>query len=164
MNRGQKDRRRQGSSETTELGKVLHTCQKQLIVRLVAADIPYPNSMVLNASSKVVGKIDEVLGRLNEVFAAVKLNNESEAYRPGEMLFSYVDKFIPKSRFLPRAEVEKKKEERDQARSMPRGRVQESRGRAPERRFDRNGPRKNVRDWKTRPQDAKGGRSFKRKN
>jgi hypothetical protein len=41
------------------LGKALHIRQKQLIVSLVADDIPYKNSQVSNSLSKVNDKVDE---------------------------------------------------------------------------------------------------------
>jgi H/ACA ribonucleoprotein complex subunit 1 len=108
-------RREQLSGETVELGKVMHTCQKQLVVSLVCTGVPYPNSPVLNSSKKVIGKIDEILGQLDDPCAAVALASEDGKYKRGEMLFAYIEKFIPKSRFLPREEVEKKKEARDLA-------------------------------------------------
>lgn len=120
MARNQKERRRPGSSETTELGKVLYICQKQPVVSLVANDIPYPNSPVLDEAQRVIGKVDEILGRLDDVYVAIKLNDDERSCRSGEMLFSYVDKFIPKRRFLPRSETEKRKEEMDLAKAKAR--------------------------------------------
>jgi H/ACA ribonucleoprotein complex subunit 1 len=115
-------REQSSSSSTVELGKVVHTCQKQLVISLVCTDIPYPNSPVLSSSKKIIGRVDEVLGQLNDPYAAVALSAEDEEHKKGEMLFAYADKFIPKRRFLPRAEVEKKKEEKDSAKNESRNR------------------------------------------
>ncbi|KAH9412233.1 putative H/ACA ribonucleoprotein [Ordospora pajunii] len=112
--------KRQVSNETTELGKVLYVCQEQLVLKLVAKDIPYPNSSVLDGSSKVIGKVDEVLGRMDDVHATVILSVASETDRVGQMLFAYADKFIAKRRFAARSEVEKKKEERDTTKAKSR--------------------------------------------
>lgn len=120
MARNFKNAKRQESTETTELGKVLYVCQEQLVVKLVAKDIPYPNSAVLDSSSRAIGKVDEVLGRIDDVHVTVKLNGPAGESREGEMMFSYVDKFIPRKRFLPREEVEKRKEAMDRVKPTPR--------------------------------------------
>ncbi|AFN82464.1 snoRNP Gar1 nucleolar protein [Encephalitozoon romaleae SJ-2008] len=112
-----KNKKVQKSTETMELGKVLYMCQGQPVVKLMAKDIPYPNSPVLDLSSRVIGKVDEILGRLDDVHATIRLENPSGTLKRGETLLSYVDKFIPKKRFLPREEVEKKKEETDRKKS-----------------------------------------------
>ncbi|KAM0672376.1 putative RNA-binding protein [Ordospora colligata] len=105
--------KRQVSTETTELGKVLYVCQEQLVLKLIAKDIPYPNSSVLDGSSKVIGKVDEVLGRMDDVHVTVTLSVAEQTNRTGQVLLAYADKFIAKQRFAARSEVEKKKEERD---------------------------------------------------
>ena len=119
MARNFKNAKRQESTETTELGKVLYVYQEQLVVKLVAKDIPYPNSAVLDSSSRAIGKVDEVLGRIDDVHVTVKLNGPAGESREGEMMFSYVDKFIPRKRFLPREEVEKRKEAMDRVKPVP---------------------------------------------
>ncbi|ADM10992.1 snoRNP Gar1 nucleolar protein [Encephalitozoon intestinalis ATCC 50506] len=113
MARDFKNRRTQRSTETMELGKVLYMCQGQLVIKLTAKDIPYPNSPVLNSSSKIIGKVDEILGRIDDVHATIKMENPCNSGNEGETVFCYADKLIPKKRFLPREEVEKKKEEMD---------------------------------------------------
>ncbi|WEL37885.1 snoRNP Gar1 nucleolar protein [Encephalitozoon hellem] len=125
-----KSKKVQKSTETTELGKVLYMCQGQPVVRLTSRDIPYPNSPVLNLSSRIIGKVDEILGRIDDVHATIKLDNPSGEVNEGETLLSYVDKFIPKRRFLPREEVEKRKEEIDRKKSKPKSDHGAERGRS----------------------------------
>ncbi|KAI5148566.1 H/ACA ribonucleoprotein complex subunit 1 [Enteropsectra breve] len=102
------------STETVHLGTYLHPCEDMLVLKMEHRDIPYPNSPVLK-DGKVVGKIEEVFGPVNDVFVAVKLEKgcELKDFKTESKFDAYKDKFIFKDRFLPREEVEKAKEQKD---------------------------------------------------
>lgn len=102
------------STEQIDLGKYLHTADETPVLQLTCENIPYPNSPVLY-NNKIIGKIDEVLGSLNDVYASVILdkNVNTKNFNKNSIFQAYKDKFMFKNRFLPRSEVEKKKEEKD---------------------------------------------------
>nr|AGE96084.1 small nucleolar protein [Encephalitozoon cuniculi] len=160
MARNFNNRKRLKSTETAELGKILYMCQGQLVIKLAAKDIPYPNSPVLDASSKIIGKVDEILGRIDDVHVTIKPDDQCSISKEGETLFSYADKFIPKKRFLPREETEKKKEEMDRIKPKPK-KDQVSKGNRP-RAFggkQRGSDRKPDRKWGAIQSNwSKGGR------
>jgi len=107
--------KKQFSTETVHLGSVLHACGNQLVLKLEHQDIPYPNSAVLY-NKKQIGKIDEIFGSVDDVYASVTLEKDGrvEDYGQKEKMEGYRDRFLSKSRFLPREDVERKKEKDDQ--------------------------------------------------
>lgn len=113
MAKGFRDNR-QFSTETVHLGTFMHPAGDLLVLKLEHKDIPYPNSPVM-FKRKQIGKVDEIFGPVGDVYVSVrpdpgtKISNFSvEAKFEG-----YKDRFIPSSRFLPREEVEKRKEQAD---------------------------------------------------
>jgi H/ACA ribonucleoprotein complex subunit 1 len=106
--------KKQFSTETVHLGTYIHTAGDQLILKLDHKDIPYPNSPVILNKSQI-GKVDEVFGPINDVYVAVKLDSNTKAsnFRLETKFDGYKDKFMFKDRFLPREEVERKKEQND---------------------------------------------------
>lgn len=111
------------STETVPLGTFLHCAGDLLVLKLQQKDIPYPNSPVL-VNKKQVGKIDEVLGPVTDVYASVKLeeNQKVADFNSYTKFEAYKDKFINKERFLPREEVEKRKEINDKKKNDNRSR------------------------------------------
>jgi len=106
--------RKQFSTETVHLGTFLHPAGDQLILKLECRDIPYPNSSVL-FNKRQIGKVDEVFGPVDDVYAAVKLDAGQNvgAFRLEAKFEAYKDKFIFRDRFSSREEVEKKKLQND---------------------------------------------------
>lgn len=106
--------KRQFSTETVHLGTFVHPAGDLLVLNLEHKDIPYPNSAVL-FNKKQIGKVDEVFGPVGDVYVAVKPDPSIRAseFRLETRFEGYKDRFIPSNRFLPREEVERKKEQSD---------------------------------------------------
>lgn len=104
------------STETVHLGTYIHPCEDLLVLKLEHRDIPYPNSPVVQGG-KPIGKIDEVFGPVDNVFVSVRLEGAKTVkdFKIEARLEGYKDKFIFKDRFLPREEVERKKERDDRS-------------------------------------------------
>lgn len=109
---------RRGSTETVHMGTYIHPAESMLVLKLEHKDIPYPNSPVLQ-NGKQIGKVDEIFGAIDNVFVSVNLDNGCKVsdFKPEAKLEGYRDKFMFKNRFLPREEVEKKKEKDDRVRA-----------------------------------------------
>lgn len=115
MGKSFRDKRPQ-STETVHLGTYIHPCEDLLVLKLEHRDIPYPNSPVLQ-NGRQIGKIDEVFGPVDNVFASVRLEGDRSVsdFKVEARLEGYRDKFIFRDRFLPREEVERKKERDDRS-------------------------------------------------
>ncbi|KAM0680909.1 H/ACA snoRNP pseudouridylase subunit [Glugoides intestinalis] len=99
------------STETVPLGSFLHVAGEAIVLKLKHRDIPYPNSPVL-FNKKQVGKIEEVFGPVSNVYVSFKLEPAQKLSDFGttSTFEAYKDKFINKEKFLPREEVEKRKD------------------------------------------------------
>lgn len=103
--------RRQHSSETVHLGTMQHPCGDMLVIKIDHADIPYPGAPVFY-ESKQIGRVDEIFGRLDEPYAAIKPEAKDITLDPGQRVSVPKDKFIARHRFMSREQVEKRKTER----------------------------------------------------
>lgn len=57
-----------------EIGKYLHTCEGQLVCKVTSLDsalVPYFNGRVFLEDKKEIGKIDEILGPLNQMVGQI---------------------------------------------------------------------------------------------
>lgn len=102
------------TGEPIHLGTLSHRCGSLLVLKLDHSAVPYPGAPVL-ADGRAIGRVDEIFGRLDAAFVAVKPDDEAvaaaEALQAGARLSAYREKFIPKERLLPREQVERMKEE-----------------------------------------------------
>ncbi|ORD93036.1 GAR1, partial [Hepatospora eriocheir] len=99
------------TSDSIKMGKFVHQCENLGVIKLICKDIPYPNSPVL-FSKKEIGKIDDVFGRVDDVYASIKLKDDSQAnrYFVKDAIFDgYSAKFLSRTRFKSRTTVEKEK-------------------------------------------------------
>ena len=55
-----------------EMGTFMQTCEGDIVCRSINAKIPYFNAPIYLENKTQVGKVDEILGPLNEVFFTVK--------------------------------------------------------------------------------------------
>lgn len=136
---------KQSSTETTHLGTFMHTAGDLVVIKLETKDIPYPNSPVL-LNKKQIGKIDEIFGPIDDVYASIKVES-SEKIGENCKFEAFKDKFILKSRFLPREEVEKNKERKDKGNSK--GRNDKGNKFNKERSNNERGDRKGFNDRKS---------------
>lgn len=105
-----KNDKRSFSNETVQMGSYIHSAGDLLILKLESRDVPYPNSPVI-FNKDPVGKVDEVFGPVDDVYVSVKLDakHKIENFKLQSTFQGYKEKFMPKHRFLPREEVEKRK-------------------------------------------------------
>src|SRR6056300_779772 len=64
------------SNTTSEIGKVVHECESELVCKLSQADtkIPYFNAGIYLENKKKIGKIDEIFGPINLVMFTIKMD------------------------------------------------------------------------------------------
>lgn len=66
--------------------------------------IPYFNAPIYLENKSPIGKVDEILGPLNQVFFTVKPQEgiQANSFKQGDRVFIGGDKLLPLERFLPK--------------------------------------------------------------
>ncbi|KAJ3031600.1 UNVERIFIED_CONTAM: hypothetical protein HDU68_002203 [Siphonaria sp. JEL0065] len=86
------------------MGTFMHACEGELVCKSVNTKIPYFNAPIYLENKTQIGKVDEILGPLNEVFFTVKLQEGAVAtsFKKDDKVFIGPDKLLPLDRFLPK--------------------------------------------------------------
>ena len=89
-----------------KLGTVVHACEGDLVCKGAAPDsaVPYFNAFVFMENKQVIGKVDEILGPVNEMYFSVKPSEGvvAASFKSGDTVFVGGDKLLPLERFLPK--------------------------------------------------------------
>ncbi|EEQ41784.1 putative H ACA ribonucleoprotein complex subunit [Clavispora lusitaniae] len=95
----------QGPPETVlEMGSFMHACEGDIVCRSINVKIPYFNAPIFLENKTQVGKVDEILGPLNEVFFTIKPSEgvQASSFKDGDKFYISPDKLLPLERFLPK--------------------------------------------------------------
>lgn len=87
-----------------EMGSFIHTCEGDIVCRSINEKIPYFNAPIYLENKTQVGKVDEILGPLNEVFFTIKPSEgvQATSFKEGDKFYIAADKLLPLDRFLPK--------------------------------------------------------------
>lgn len=87
-----------------EMGAFLHSCEGDIVCRSINDKIPYFNAPIYLENKTQVGKVDEILGPLNEVFFTIKPSEgvQATSFKEGDKFYIAADKLLPLDRFLPK--------------------------------------------------------------
>ncbi|KAM9887372.1 hypothetical protein OXX79_013692, partial [Metschnikowia pulcherrima] len=114
----------QGPPESVlEMGAFLHSCEGDIVCRSINVKIPYFNAPIYLENKTQVGKVDEILGPLNEVFFTIKPSEgvQAASFKDGDKFFISPDKLLPLERFLPKPKELGPKPKRKSAGGASRG-------------------------------------------
>ena len=83
------------------VGSFLQAVEKELVVKLTNEMIPYFNAGIFLENKTKIGKVDEILGPINEVYFTVKPDTGIVAttFKADDKLYISPDKLLPLSRF-----------------------------------------------------------------
>ncbi|CCC71495.1 hypothetical protein NCAS_0H01850 [Naumovozyma castellii] len=98
----------QGPPDTVlEMGAFLHPCEGDIVCRSINTKIPYFNAPIYLENKTQVGKVDEILGPLNEVYFTIKCSEgvQATSFKEGDKFYIGSDKLLPIERFLPKPKV-----------------------------------------------------------
>ncbi|KAJ1658310.1 H/ACA snoRNP pseudouridylase subunit [Dispira simplex] len=108
-NRGGRDggfgRAPQGPPDTViAMGEFQHPCEGEMVCKSINPKIPYFNAPIYLENKQQIGKVDEILGPMNEVYFTVKLQDGMVAtsFQAQDKVFIAEDKLLPLERFLPK--------------------------------------------------------------
>lgn len=89
-------------AEIVEAGTVAHDCESELICRWKVADkVPYFNAGVYLENKRKIGKIDEILGKISDIYFTVKMDPGvlSKSFQANDSVYIGTDKLLPLVRF-----------------------------------------------------------------
>lgn len=92
-------------SEVFEMGVVVHAVESELLCRSSnATKVPYFNAPIYLENISQIGKVDEILGPINEVYYTIKLDTgmQASSFKAGDKTYIGGDKLLPIERFLPK--------------------------------------------------------------
>ena len=86
-----------------EMGTFMHACEGELVVESTNAKVPYFNAPIYLENKTSIGKVDEILGPINQLMFTVKPAEGivANSFRAGDKLYIGGDKLLPMQRFLP---------------------------------------------------------------
>ncbi|KAF9979183.1 H/ACA snoRNP pseudouridylase subunit [Actinomortierella ambigua] len=87
-----------------EMGAFMHPCEGEMVCKSTNAKIPYFNAPIYLENKSQIGKVDEILGPMNELYFTIKLQDGMVAtsFKPNDKVFIAPDKLLPLERFLPK--------------------------------------------------------------
>lgn len=89
-------------AEIVEAGLVVHECESELVCRWTLDDkVPYFNAGVYLENKRKIGKVDEILGKISEIYFTVKMDPGvlSKSFQPKDLVYVGMDKLLPLHRF-----------------------------------------------------------------
>ncbi|KAJ0115889.1 hypothetical protein N8I77_003774 [Diaporthe amygdali] len=91
-------------SEVQEMGKFLHACEGEMVCESINPRVPQFNAIMYLENKTSVGKIDEVLGPINQLFFTIKPSEgiQASSFKPGDKFYIDGMKTLTMDRFLPK--------------------------------------------------------------
>ncbi|KAJ2790145.1 H/ACA snoRNP pseudouridylase subunit [Coemansia helicoidea] len=85
----------------------MHACEGEMVCRSTNEKVPYFNAPIFLENKTQIGKVDEILGPINDVYFTVKLQDGvvATSFKPADKVFIGADKLLPLERFLPKPKV-----------------------------------------------------------
>ena len=82
----------------------MHATEGEMVCESINPKIPYFNAPIFLENKSQIGKVDEILGPLNQVFFTVKPGEgiQANSFKAGDKVYIGGDKLLPLERFLPK--------------------------------------------------------------
>ncbi|KAJ7734917.1 Gar1/Naf1 RNA binding region-domain-containing protein [Mycena maculata] len=91
-----------------EMGTFVHAVEDEMLCSSLMPDkVPYFNAPIYLQNKSVIGKVDEILGPINEVYFSIKMGDGmvASSFKKGDKVYIGGDKLLPIDRFLPKPKV-----------------------------------------------------------
>ncbi|KAL2135681.1 hypothetical protein VTI74DRAFT_7362 [Chaetomium olivicolor] len=87
-----------------EMGKFIHACEGEMVVESTNPKIPHFNAPIYLENKTAVGKVDEVLGPINQVYFTIKPSEgiQATSFKYGDKFYIAGEKLLPLEKFLPK--------------------------------------------------------------
>ncbi|KAI0948500.1 H/ACA snoRNP pseudouridylase subunit, variant 2 [Taiwanofungus camphoratus] len=87
------------------MGSFMHAVEDEMLCASVMPEkVPYFNAPIYLQNKSVIGRVDEILGPINEVYFSVKMDPGmvANSFKKGDKVYISGDKLLPVERFLPK--------------------------------------------------------------
>lgn len=88
-----------------EMGTFVHAVEDEMLCSLTIKEkVPFFNAPIYLQNKSQIGKVDEILGPINEVYFSVKMGEGmvASSFKKGDKVYIAGDKLLPLERFLPK--------------------------------------------------------------
>ncbi|KAM7193753.1 Gar1 domain containing protein [Naviculisporaceae sp. PSN 640] len=87
-----------------EMGKFIHSCEGEMVCESTNPKVPQFNAQIFLENKTAVGKVDEVLGPINQVYFTIKPSEgiQATSFKYGDKFYIAGEKLLPMERFLPK--------------------------------------------------------------
>ncbi|KAH0346527.1 hypothetical protein KCU81_g3841, partial [Aureobasidium melanogenum] len=87
-----------------EMGTFMHASEGEMVCTSTNTKIPYFNAPIYLENKTAVGKVDEILGPINQVYFTIKPQEGivATSFKNGDKFYIGGDKLLPLERFLPK--------------------------------------------------------------
>ncbi|KAF3919279.1 hypothetical protein ABW20_dc0107472 [Dactylellina cionopaga] len=87
-----------------EMGSFVHASEGEMVCESTNTKIPFFNAPIYLENKSAVGKVDEILGPINQVYFTVKPQEGvvATSFKKGDKFYIGGDKLLPLDRFLPK--------------------------------------------------------------
>lgn len=87
-----------------EMGKFIHSCEGEMVVESTNPKIPHFNAPIYLENKTAIGKVDEVLGPINQVYFTIKPSEgiQATSFKVGDKFYIAGEKLLPLEKFLPK--------------------------------------------------------------
>jgi len=94
--------------QVLEIGTFVHAVEDEMFCSSTMPEkVPYFNAPIYLQNKSVIGKVDEILGPINEVYFTIKMGEGmvASSFKKGDKVYIGGDKLLPIERFLPKPKV-----------------------------------------------------------
>nr|XP_036579655.1 h aca ribonucleoprotein complex subunit 1 [Colletotrichum truncatum]KAF6787263.1 h aca ribonucleoprotein complex subunit 1 [Colletotrichum truncatum] len=87
-----------------EMGKFMHACEGEMVCESINPKVPHFNAQIFLENKTAVGKVDEVLGPINQVYFTIKPSEgiQATSFKEGDKFYIGSEKLLPLDKFLPK--------------------------------------------------------------
>ncbi|KAF5677227.1 H ACA ribonucleoprotein complex subunit 1 [Fusarium heterosporum] len=91
-------------AQILEMGKFIHACEGEMVCESINPKVPHFNAQIFLENKTAVGKVDEVLGPINQVYFTIKPTEgiQATSFKEGDKFFIGSEKLLPLDKFLPK--------------------------------------------------------------
>lgn len=95
--------------EIVPVGTFMHASEGDMFCKLTHEKIPYFNAFIFNEQKAQIGKVDEILGPINQAYFTVKCQEGvvAASFKENDKVFIGSEKLLPLERFLPKPKAAK---------------------------------------------------------